>query len=345
MEKEKVAILREETREFSEEFIIDASSFVSFKKRIWPLLNESFKIKFDFLVVFDENENGKYLDFNSQDYIVALLKDQIRYIESPSKSKADLEINKLLKARIENFDFELEIATMITGDNELFPYRTSYYLTRFFKELGFDFTHNGATKRFWVESQLKKLTIEDIYYVITKGIFKRRCFIESNKEIKLAKNNFADFIEQSIKNNEIIDLSDTFNLNVQNELLFNQETATADIKLNELVSKGRVFFLQNNIQEALEKIWDALERLKTLLDKDKKKGIELICKQLSDEIDISFFDNEYKALTDLGNCYQIRHFEIDKKPIDNTETKKYLFFRALSLINFTLTKIKNIAKD
>lgn len=351
MEEGKISLLETELQKFSDEFVIDTSFFSSFENRVLPLLDEHCKIKFNSLVFFDEDINGKYLNFSSQNAIKALLKDQIRYITQPSKTKMDLEINKLLQARMEDFDFELGIAMMITGDNELFPPRTSYYLTKFFKELGFNFVHNSETKRFWVKQKLEELPIDDIYYIITKGIFKRKYFINNNhdiavdKDITRAKNFFANFLENSIRSNETIDLSDTFNLNIKSELLFNQKIDTSDNILNELIDNARYFFIQGHIQEATEKIWDALERVKTLLNKDKNKGISQICECLSDEIDSNFFNNEYRILTDLGNKYQIRHFEIDKKRIENIETKKYLFFRVLSLINLTLNRVEKTKKD
>ena len=49
-----------------------------------------------------------------------------------------------------------KLAEMICGDAPFtyFPYRSSSYLTRFFQELDFDYTHDGTTRRHWVRSVL-----------------------------------------------------------------------------------------------------------------------------------------------------------------------------------------------
>lgn len=53
-----------------------------------------------------------------------------------------------------------KLALMICGDapfREYFPYRSSYYLTKFFKDAGLDYVHDGSTRRHWVEETLEEL--------------------------------------------------------------------------------------------------------------------------------------------------------------------------------------------
>ena len=127
---------------------------------------------------------------------------------------------------------------------------------------------------------------------------------------------------------------------MQEKLIYIRTNISKDSKTNDLLLEAKIYFLSNNIQTALEKIWDAFERVKTLCKKDKKESIKEICNKLSYDLDFEFFNNEYKLLTNIGNEYQIRHFETNNKPIKSDETKKYLFFRVLSLINLTLERIK-----
>ena len=52
------------------------------------------------------------------------------------------------------------LARMICGDvpfNELFPYRSSSYLTSFFEGVDLDYTHDGSTRYWWVRSVLAEL--------------------------------------------------------------------------------------------------------------------------------------------------------------------------------------------
>lgn len=39
-----------------------------------------------------------------------------------------------------------EIAEMVIGDAEYFPYRSSSYITRFFEECDLEFRHDGSTR-------------------------------------------------------------------------------------------------------------------------------------------------------------------------------------------------------
>ena len=50
----------------------------------------------------------------------------------------------------------------------------------------------------------------------------------------------------------------------------------------------------------------------------------------SDFIDL--FNDEFKALTNIGNKYRIRHHETDKIDITDARYYDYLFNRCLSLI-------------
>lgn len=54
-----------------------------------------------------------------------------------------------------------QLSRLICGDDfDYFPYRSSSKLTDFFQELGFDYTHDGTTRRYWVNSVLNELNNE-----------------------------------------------------------------------------------------------------------------------------------------------------------------------------------------
>jgi len=89
-------------------------------------------------------------------------------------------------------------------------------------------------------------------------------------------------------------------------------------------------------QIALEKLWDVWERLKTVIDPKKTAFLN----RLDIETDfIELIGAEARLLTEFGNNHQIRHAEVGKIPLANTETKQYFFFRLLILIHYIL-KIK-----
>ena len=50
-----------------------------------------------------------------------------------------------------------ELAEIIIGDNEKFPYRSSSYITRFFEDCDLDFAHDGSTRWAWTADRLEEL--------------------------------------------------------------------------------------------------------------------------------------------------------------------------------------------
>jgi len=52
-----------------------------------------------------------------------------------------------------------KLAEMVVGDHPHFPYRSSYYITGFFKRCGLPFVHDGSTRRIWVQERLTELNL------------------------------------------------------------------------------------------------------------------------------------------------------------------------------------------
>ena len=121
---------------------------------------------------------------------------------------------------------------------------------------------------------------------------------------------------------------------------------TSDTRLNELINCALANLKSVRLEDrlrALEKIWDAFERMKTYyIDLKKKQSIEQLL-ELASGSDVNIkeeLDKEAKELTGIGNEYQIRHFETDKKEIKQLEFVDYLFFRMLSFIHLIVTKLE-----
>lgn len=88
---------------------------------------------------------------------------------------------------------------------------------------------------------------------------------------------------------------------------------------------------------ATEKIWDALERLKTVFvtnDVDKKKSADKVIRIManSDNNYIELLRTEFYALTNIGNNYRIRHHETDKTEITDERYYDYFYGRCFALI-------------
>ena len=117
---------------------------------------------------------------------------------------------------------------------------------------------------------------------------------------------------------------------------------TGDASLDLLLEEARTKFMKPSPrlrQEALERAWDAWDRLKTIKDPDKKRGIGMALDASASEPTIrGKLDEEAKALTELGNKLRIRHFETDKPEVTDTEHVDYLFQRMFSMLLLILRK-------
>jgi hypothetical protein len=283
----------------------------------------------------------------------AILRDAILKDNADFKNRETIGILKLLKAREENIDFEITLAEKICGDNSNYPYRSSFYITKFFNDLGYSYSHDGTTRRLWIKDILLQLDITQIAALVKNGLFRKSDYknprlrtVNNNKLnddefLQLAISDFKKFIDESIRANEVVDLEEVLNLNVNIDLLFESNPITKDDDLNKLVNEAKDRYLKPNDQVvALEKIWDAFERIKTYYDPDKKKSASILIGDISTELDESEFRNEFETLTKIGNTYRIRHHEIDKKPITDPLQIKYLFFRMLSLIDLAIETLR-----
>lgn len=123
--------------------------------------------------------------------------------------------------------------------------------------------------------------------------------------------------------NKAIGLDDSTNIN--------------EAGLEELIRIAEDLYNKGNYSYAVEKLWDAFERIKTYYYPilDKKKSAEKIINDISygNEHIKKMFDNEFKVLTDTGNSYRIRHHEINKIDISKELHYKYFYKRCLALIS------------
>lgn len=96
-------------------------------------------------------------------------------------------------------------------------------------------------------------------------------------------------------------------------------------------------------QDSVEKIWDALERLKSnYTSMNKRDSLAKVVNDISNGKDefIKIFDAEFRALTDIGNNFRIRHHETNKIDIKDNRHYDYFFNRCLSLIALAIQYLK-----
>ena len=113
--------------------------------------------------------------------------------------------------------------------------------------------------------------------------------------------------------------------------------------IEELIATADDLYRKGEYSYAVEKIWDAFERIKTYYypTLDKKKSAEKIIDDISygNEHIKEMFAIEFKALTDIGNSYRIRHHEKNKIDISNDLYYEYFYKRCLSLISILLKNL------
>jgi len=112
---------------------------------------------------------------------------------------------------------------------------------------------------------------------------------------------------------------------------------TGDTKLDSLLETARGKYLDPDLtvrKEALEKLWDAWERLKTVgPGGDKKESVKALLGKCASETNFrETLDDEAKKLTKIGNTFMIRHTEKEQIPLESSEHVDYLFHRLFALI-------------
>lgn len=116
---------------------------------------------------------------------------------------------------------------------------------------------------------------------------------------------------------------------------------TGDPELDGLLAAARKKYLDPDPavrREALEKLWDAWERLKTIeRGKDKKAAATALLDRAAPEPTFrGMLEEEAQALTIIGNTFRIRHSETTQVPLTLDEHVDYLFHRLFGLIRLLL---------
>lgn len=113
-----------------------------------------------------------------------------------------------------------------------------------------------------------------------------------------------------------------------------------DIEFQEMLSEActKISHAKLNISyQALEKLWDAYERLKCYYlpenQKEKRDSVQRIVALFSENaVFQAEIDAEMKKLTELGNSFRIRHSETYQFTLTSHRQINYLFKRCLAMI-------------
>ncbi|MEA3168713.1 MAG: hypothetical protein QOI97_1661 [Pseudomonas sp.] len=118
---------------------------------------------------------------------------------------------------------------------------------------------------------------------------------------------------------------------------------TGDRMLDNMLDECRAKFSDRNPlvrREALERMWDAWERLKSLADpSDKKHSVKIILDAVTSVPSLrERLEGEAVELTSIGNSHLIRHSEVSQVPVSDVDMVDYLFHRLFAMIQLMLRK-------
>ncbi len=124
-----------------------------------------------------------------------------------------------------------------------------------------------------------------------------------------------------------------------NQVTFN----TGNAVLDGMLESARQKFLDPDEavrRDALEKLWDAWERLKTLEQgSDKKAQVTVLLDNAAGSGSPKLRDaleEEARVLTKIGNSLQIRHSETTQERLSNVDHVDYLFHRLFAFVQMRL---------
>lgn len=270
-----------------------------------------------------------------------------KFIPFSIRHKKELESKNLILPTISKKVRE-EFLNLFRQYNEI-QYRTTetnwnYSITTFEAFIGEDIREYytpkafDSTKKYSETNDFEQFILNNYPYCVFDAI---ELFAQYNRD-----SNFTDEVNLLLKNNGFayklsggkIEISQ---MNIQNKEIIKE------VGLKELIEQATVLYGSSNIsdkQTAVEKLWDAFERLKTYYGggKQKKDSITRIVEEMANGSGgyIELFDEEFTRLTKLGNDYRIRHHETDKMEIIDNNYYDYFYQRCFALINLALKYLK-----
>lgn len=121
---------------------------------------------------------------------------------------------------------------------------------------------------------------------------------------------------------------------------------SGDARVDALIRQAEERFLDpdpTGARDALEKLWDAFERIKTVLVPHKRRGsAALIAAATSTAESAELVETEMRALTEIGNKFHIRHHETTSHPVPE-ELIDYLFLRMYTQLRLLIAGLGNTA--
>ena len=125
--------------------------------------------------------------------------------------------------------------------------------------------------------------------------------------------------------------------------------STGDPETDEKLAMAVRRFLDRDpdaAQAAIEALWDAFERVKTLEDVDIKIGVRRLLDRASrSPAEREVLEAETRALTELGNKYPIRHHKVGMPSFgEDRQFLDHLFLRLYALLDLLLSQTDRLTR-
>ncbi len=130
------------------------------------------------------------------------------------------------------------------------------------------------------------------------------------------------------------------------EELASADFQTGDKILDKMIGEAKCKFLNPDKairKEAVKRLWDAWERIKSIDDpSNKKNSVKKLLNQAAVEGQFrELLEEEARKLTDIGNSFHIRHSEVTQTAIQDPLHLDYLFHRLFSMVILLLKARKS----
>lgn len=269
--------------------------------------------------IYDHSENGLFIPFSERN------KDEI------AKCNNTLSINKKARNQIYQilnkyddkhyeideygYDYEITTSEMVFGDMKIF-----------YEPKCFDYSG-----KYVKTNNLKDFILDNYPYFVFDAI---ELFEKYNKD-----NDFSESINIILANNKISYVLSDGKIESKYDMQFTGEEIANinEAGVKELLQEAIKLKSQNNINIAVEKLWDAFERLKTYYypTLNKKQSVDKVIRNMSNGNDSFFdvFETEFNILTTIGNNFRIRHHEKNKIDIQDERHYEYFYKRCYTLIS------------
>ncbi|WP_208281377.1 AbiJ-NTD4 domain-containing protein [Massilia oculi] len=117
---------------------------------------------------------------------------------------------------------------------------------------------------------------------------------------------------------------------------------TGDRTLDVMLEESRTKFSDPDPlvrREALERLFDCWERIKSLADTNKAKSIKIILDRAAPESAFrAVLEKDARELTEIGNSHLLRRHETSQTPVVDSQHVDYLYHRLFAIVELLIRK-------